>query len=396
MKKKYPEPWKNNRSRYYYFTYTDSSGKQVQKSTKETLKEKAREKVREFIDNQDFSDSTFRQYSSIFFTENCPRVKRFRSEGKPIGDTHIKKSRAWLDNHIMTDPIFPNLKLASIKRADILDLRTRLEKNISGINTLNKAIGAVKTVLSEAEFREDIGGNPGRGIGNIKFQKQTFGELHPEEIKQLLQREYWPNDIAHGIFTVASYTGMRAGEVLALRWGNIKNDHLHIIEAWKSYKKDSAGLPKWDKTRIIPLPEVLKDFLADYKSEALLINDDHLVFCWEDGSRIGNTGWRKWFYKGLTSSKVGFKVDTGAEGHTEEKYFNNRGERIKPHCLRHSLNTNLLAAGVDPLLVQMFMGWSSNQAASMTPALTRVQQGYTHLSGDLLSPVAEAIDKMYR
>jgi integrase len=52
---------------------------------------------------------------------------------------------------------------------------------------------------------------------------------------------------------------------------------------------------------------------------------------------------------------------------------------------RHALNTYLLAAGVSPLLVQTYLGWTSAEAR----ILTRVQAQYR------LEDVAKAIDKMY-
>lgn len=48
---------------------------------------------------------------------------------------------------------------------------------------------------------------------------------------------------------------------------------------------------------------------------------------------------------------------------------------ITPHAARHSLNANLLAFGLSPLLVQTFLGWSSAESR----VLTRLQASYTHL-----------------
>jgi hypothetical protein len=52
---------------------------------------------------------------------------------------------------------FSELKLNEIKIGDILDLRKRLKQKLGDkLNTVNKVISTVKTVLSEAAFREDI------------------------------------------------------------------------------------------------------------------------------------------------------------------------------------------------------------------------------------------------
>jgi site-specific recombinase XerD len=63
---------------------------------------------------------------------------------------------------------------------------------------------------------------------------------------------------------------------------------------------------------------------------------------------------------------------------------------ITPHCLRHSLNTNLLAARADPLKIQMYLGWTPK-----IPILTPVQRGYTHLTRHQLQDVSEKIAEIY-
>ena len=55
-----------------------------------------------------------------------------------------------------------------------------------GVNSLNKCISTVKTILSEACFRGDIDNNPGSMVGNIKYERQERGVLNPEEVGSIL------------------------------------------------------------------------------------------------------------------------------------------------------------------------------------------------------------------
>ena len=69
-----------------------------------------------------------------------------------------------------------------------------------------------------------------------------------------------------------------------------------------------------------------------------------------------------------------------------------RGERwLTSYSCRHSLNTALLAAGLSPLLVQTYLGWSSQEAR----ILTRAQAQYTHLQLFRLEDAARKIDELY-
>ncbi|MDA3811887.1 MAG: hypothetical protein PF518_16325, partial [Spirochaetaceae bacterium] len=151
MKKHYPDPFKIKESKNFYFWYVDVDGKRKKVSTGISKpKEAARDFIRQYVDKKTGGLSqTFRSYADPFYTEDCPRVKRMQQEGKTIGQTHIVKSRSWLVRHVFTDH-FSSLPLNEIKRADVLDLRSRLLKDGNGKNTVNKCISVVQGILSEA------------------------------------------------------------------------------------------------------------------------------------------------------------------------------------------------------------------------------------------------------
>jgi len=68
------------------------------------------------------------------------------------------------------------------------------------------------------------------------------------------------------------------------------------------------------------------------------------------------------------------------------------GDRwLTPHACRHTINSHLLAAGVPALLVQTFLGWSSEE----NKILTRVQRSYTELKLFRLEDVASKVDELY-
>ncbi len=80
---------------------------------------------------------------------------------------------------------------------------------------------------------------------------------------------------------------------------------------------------------------------------------DHFVFGTPDGERIG--------YEGLHNV-----LETVIDDAREEDVLPDDERWISCHAARHTLNTNLLAAGVAPLLVQSFLGWSSTEARILT------------------------------
>ena len=77
-----------------------------------------------------------------------------------------------------------------------MDLRNRLraKKNGSQTNTVNKVIATVKTILSEATFRQDIDSNPGADVGNVKYQQLERGTFTVEETREILSKR--PGDMS--------------------------------------------------------------------------------------------------------------------------------------------------------------------------------------------------------
>jgi len=170
----YPKTYKRSGKKYYYFHYYNKN-KRLEKSNRQTTKYKAEQFIKDFIDrfnnpskppSHDKGEISFKDYAEPYFKWNtCPRVRRRLNEGKSIGKTHVKKSRQWLEKYVFPDT-FSTLKMNLIRRADILELRESVQKQV-GAYTCNKVIVTVKTIFSKAFFREEIERNPGARIGNI-------------------------------------------------------------------------------------------------------------------------------------------------------------------------------------------------------------------------------------
>lgn len=237
MKKKYPEPYKrDDRKGVYYFT-VNIDGKRRKLSTGETRKERAREEVRRYVDRMAGGmDTPFREYAGGFFIPGrCPREARLVDEGKNFGRAHMHKSRQVLEDWVLTDAVFPDLPMNEIRRKDVIDLRSRLRDRLPHkLNTAGKASDAVKTILSEAWFREDISSNPGAQVSKTQFEKKERGVFTVEEIRAMLANVSelcatdksradftHPRPRAEMLFHLLFLGGLRVGEARALRWRNV-------------------------------------------------------------------------------------------------------------------------------------------------------------------------------
>ncbi len=317
------------------------------------------------------SDLSFRQYAEPYFTwDRCPHARRLREEDKSITRRHVYHQRRWLERYVLTDKI-ADLTLSAIRRSHLLDFRSRLSEQLGDKRTtINKTMGVVKTIFKEAFFREEIDRDPTQGIGNTKEHRREPGIFTEEEIKQLFpSRSFGPwHDIQdYACFLVAFSTGMRRGEILALRWRRIdwEAKNVAVVEAWKS--STETGEPKWGQKRTVPLETPTLVALRELEQDSVRVAPNDLVFCYDDGSRLGDTWWKKRFSNAM--SKAGIDV---------------KSRNITPHSFRHTLNTMWLDAGHDAGKVRAVLGWTQE----------KTQELYTHWQPNHFRGLAGTVRKI--
>ncbi len=327
--------------------------------------------------------ATFAEYAKPYFVwGSCPRVRRRLDEGKQIGKTHARMSRALLDHWVIPDA-FSSLPVDRITRGNILDLRARLREKVPGPNTLNKTIIAVKTVLSEAAFRGDIPADPGAHVGNIKYEQAERGVFAPGEVRSILQAcpgKMKEDPRIAAALTLLFSTGCRVGELRALRWQSVDmaSGRVKILKAFQD--STTLGPVKWNKPREIALAPFALASLRAWRKASEWTKPEHYALADAAGRPLGIEGLQNAFERVLQAAEE-----------DKELGFHRAGRWLTPHSCRHSLNTALLASGLSPLLVQSYLGWSSAE----NRILTRVQAQYTHLQLLRLEDVAARVEELF-
>jgi hypothetical protein len=222
------------RSEFWYYRLNRESGLvESEEVTWHTTGCKDRKDAEDFMEDLLFAGGccpdtparhqSFRQYTALFFIwDRCPHIRRLSEEGKSITRQHAKIQHQRLQKHVLSDP-FADKRLSEISRADVLDLRTRLlSKNAPA--TVNKALGVVKVIFREAVYREEINRDSTAGVGRIKEWKTDRGIFKVEELRELFHDHGygpWLDVHDYTCFYLAAVTGLRRGEILALRWRHI-------------------------------------------------------------------------------------------------------------------------------------------------------------------------------
>ena len=239
------------------------------------------------------------------------------------------------------------LEVYKVKSMHIQEYYNKIgkERSYSQLKKLNKLL---KTFFSYAEREGFILKNP---CNNVTIPNKGISKSTPKDSIDFFNNEEIPLLLSaikghkfEKLFLMALGTGLRQGELLALKWENVnfQEKYLNVKETIKTvYVFDNEG----NKTRetLIQKPKtntsVRQVFLPDIIVELLttIPHDSEFVFCDENGNPI--------------SAKTIF-------GNWKKVLKDNNIPHKKFHALRHTYATMLLNKGVDLKTVQDLMGHS--------------------------------------
>jgi integrase len=278
---------------------------------------------------------------------------------------------------------FPLTKLAPIQIQNAYSAWAtggRRDGKLGGLSPLTRRYVHVilKSALSRAVEQQLLARNPADALKKRlpKVERREITTLTVEQSAHLLDsikqmHLYWP-------VLLALATGMRRGEILALRWKNVDLDR-GMLSVVQSLEQTTDGLrfkdSKTGRNRAIPLPTFTIEELRRLKrqqAETLLrlgirLSGETLVCCREDGEPKQPRSVTHEFAHLLASKK-----DL---------------PRVRFHDLRHSHATQLLASGVHPKIAQERLGHST---------ITTTMDLYSHVTDTMQSDAVAKLDAAFR
>jgi integrase len=259
--------------------------------------------------------------------------------------------RSLLDNHILPSlgPIQLR-KLTTMQIQAFYNKKLKEEQSPSSVHSMHKIIhGALKSAV---KWRT-LAFNPADGIELPPNEPQREGQSLTLEQARLLLKE------AHGhrlevFIALALTTGMRHGEIAALRWEDIDFEaetiFVHRTVSYLGTRKGEYQHVEGDtKTpssrRTIPLLPVMRKILEQHRTEqdaarlkaGASWQEKHLVFCTPSGDFMQGSNTRPAFYRLLDQAGL---------------------PRIHIHDLRHTASTLWQSLGIDPKVRQELLGHS--------------------------------------
>jgi integrase len=153
----------------------------------------------------------------------------------------------------------------------------------------------------------------------------------PEEVWALVRAAASEQDGA--IFLTASFTGLRRGELIALRWRDVDTAG-SVVRVRASYAAGALTAPKSGKVRSVPLAPEVAESLMQLRGRERFAGDDDLVFAGETGSYLDGSALRRRYKKALADAAL---------------------RPLRFHDLRHTFGTRTIAKA-DIVRVQEWMG----------------------------------------
>lgn len=289
-------------------------------------------------------------------------------------------------NYVKNLPL-GNKKLSDLRASHIQSHYNTLISEGKPVSTIKNINGFIFTCLAEAVKQRYIYQNP---CDSIKLPKEAITEkedivvLDIEEQKTFIEAIKGHNLEMLFMFDLA--TGLRLGELLALRWDdiNIKDKVVKINKSIKKVtyidkedKRTSKVIEQTPKTktsyRTVPIPKNVFDMLMIYKGQqdiekgknAEAYNNQGFVFC----------------------NSLGFPIESKQPGRNLKSILIK--VKIKPlkfHSLRHTYATRLFEAGVPIKTVQALMGHSD---------IATTMNIYTHVTREKKIEASEILNKIF-
>lgn len=189
----------------------------------------------------------FTHYSSLFLSFKKHELK-FSTLDKY---TNIVRDRL--------NPYFKDFNVEDIKPSDV----KRWLYNIDDVGGKSKRIylGVLSGILQEALFDDVINKNPVRNVRLPKYDTEIIKPFTADEVHQIMSLA--ENNNYRFYLAIAFYTGMRSGEIIALKKSDINFDKNTItVQRTRSRYGESTPKTKYS-IRDIPIIELLMPYITE-------------------------------------------------------------------------------------------------------------------------------------
>lgn len=196
-----------------------------------------------------------------FWSDKSPYLAEKRRMGKHTGVIYIEEShyviktywKPYFDSKLLLNQLSRKMLKDFIAHIDTFDLSWSRKLKIYRAGAV-----ALRWAYNEELIDRDITAGLSSFSGKSKERK-----ILTKEIAQLLFSVEWEDERCKLINLIAMLTGMRAGEILALRKMDLGENCLYVNHSWN--RKEGLKSPKNGESRVVyfPFPKIIRHLLSE-------------------------------------------------------------------------------------------------------------------------------------
>jgi integrase len=271
--------------------------------------------------------------TGVTFADAAEEWLRYVAEERGRKPSTLRDYRSVVRVHFL--PAFGDQPLERITTETIERwLSARLREGELSRRSLQKMVVLLNGIFRRARRVWKLPTNPVAEVERLTTPKCSGIEFYsPEEVHALVRCASSAQDRV--LFLTAALTGLRMGELLALRWRDVDFE-AQSIRVLASYTAGGLGTPKSGQGRAVPLVEEAAQALARLGTRKRWNGPDDLVFAGRGGGYLDSSALRRRFKRARDAAGL---------------------RPLRFHDLRHTFGSVAIRT-VDPRELQEWMGHS--------------------------------------
>ncbi len=218
----------------------------------------------------------------------------------------------------------------------------RIERLRGGLSCSNRTVHKYLIVLNGVFKRAmKVYGLPANPMALVERprvrQRSDIDVLAALEVRALLRAT--PDELQRAILLTAAFAGLRMGELLALRWGDV-DFPAQTIRVVRSFTIGGESSPKSGKARSVPMIDEVAEALARLGQRERFVDEEDLVFAGVAGGHLDSKDVRAAFKTALASAGL---------------------RELRFHDLRHTFGTLAVEQADSILELKEWMGHANVQ-----------------------------------